>query len=94
MRRRARRALGIDLAQCGLCNDAGKIKGAGLDVFYTEPLPDGHPLYGLDNVLLSAHCADKTKEFQAQSMHFFVENAKRYAAGDTLLNKVDKERGY
>lgn len=73
---------------------AGKIKGAGLDVFYTEPLPAGHALYGLDNVLMSAHCADKTKEFQAQSMQFFVDNVKRYAAGEAPLNVVDKSRGY
>jgi len=80
----------IQTAQC--C--AGKIKGAGLDVFYTEPLPAGHPLYSLDNVFMSAHCADKTKEFQYQSMQMFVDNMQRYAAGEALLNVVDKQRGY
>ena len=37
-----------------------RIKGAALDVFDTEPLPDGHPFYSLENVLLSPHCADHT----------------------------------
>lgn len=36
---------------------AGRIKGAGLDVFRTEPLPAGHPLTGLDNVVLTPHVA-------------------------------------
>ena len=37
-----------------------RIRGAALDVFAQEPLPEGHPMYGLDNLLLSPHCADHT----------------------------------
>ena len=37
-----------------------RIKGAALDVFETEPLPEDSPLYELDNCLLSPHCADRT----------------------------------
>lgn len=37
-----------------------RIKGAALDVFETEPLPDDSPLYELDKCLLSPHCADRT----------------------------------
>lgn len=73
---------------------AGKIRGAGLDVFYEEPLPASSPLYALDNVLLSAHCADRTKEFQVESLHFFCANMRRFISGQPLENIVDKSAGY
>lgn len=51
-----------------VCDDAAlqqkRIKGAALDVTEVEPLPKDSPLYELDNVLLSPHCADRTAEFQ------------------------------
>jgi len=40
---------------------AHKIRGAALDVFAQEPLPAENELWGLDNVLMSPHCADRTK---------------------------------
>jgi phosphoglycerate dehydrogenase-like enzyme len=73
---------------------AGKIRGAGLDVFYEEPLPAESPLYRLDNVLMSAHCADRTKEFQLESLEFFAKNMLNYVHGQALENQVDKRRGY
>jgi phosphoglycerate dehydrogenase-like enzyme len=39
-----------------------RIRGAALDVFDQEPLPQGHPCYRLENVLLSPHCADHTPD--------------------------------
>ena len=71
-----------------------RIKGAALDVFETEPLPEGHVLFGLDNVLLTPHCADRTQNFQEESLDFFVENMRRYVAGEPLQNVVDKAAGY
>jgi len=71
-----------------------RIKGAGLDVFTTEPLPEGHPFYSLDNVLLSAHAADHTADWQEQTMRFFIENFQRYYRGEPLRNIVDKKLGY
>jgi phosphoglycerate dehydrogenase-like enzyme len=44
-------------------------------------------------VFMSPHCADRTKEFQLESMEVFVENMPRYIAGDQLVNVVDKARG-
>ncbi len=41
---------------------AGRIKGAALDVFATEPLPPGHPLTELENVVLSPHMGALTQE--------------------------------
>jgi phosphoglycerate dehydrogenase-like enzyme len=71
-----------------------KIRGAGLDVTYTEPLPTDSPLWDLDNVLLSPHCADRTTTFQAEAIQQFTELAKLYVEGKELFNVVDKETGY
>jgi phosphoglycerate dehydrogenase-like enzyme len=71
-----------------------RIKGAALDVFDCEPLPQGHPLYLLENVLLSAHCADHTASWQDDAMRFFVAQFERFRKGEPLLNVVDKELGY
>ena len=72
----------------------GRIKGAGLDVFTHEPLPDGHPFYKMENVLLSPHCADHTMDWLEQAMGFFLENFDRYSKGEPLRNVVDKKLGY
>jgi phosphoglycerate dehydrogenase-like enzyme len=74
--------------------ESGRIRGAALDVFEVEPLPAGHPFYRLENVLLSPHCADHTRDWLDQAMLFFLENFARYHAGQPLLNVVDKQRGY
>ena len=71
-----------------------RIRGAGLDVVYTEPLPKDSPLWDLDNVLLSPHCADRTTTFQAEAIQQFTELAGRYVEGKELFNVVDKPTGY
>ena len=71
-----------------------RIKGAVLDVFDKEPLADGHPLYGLDNVLLSAHCADHTPDWMEQAMRFFIEQFERFRTSVPLQNIVEKKLGY
>jgi phosphoglycerate dehydrogenase-like enzyme len=70
------------------------IGGAALDVFSEEPLPAGHPFYALDNVLLSAHSADHTPDWQQRAMQLFLDNFERYRNGEPLRNVVDKRRGY
>jgi phosphoglycerate dehydrogenase-like enzyme len=71
-----------------------RIKGAALDVFDQEPLPQGHPFYKLENVLLSPHCADNTPDWLEQSMNLFIAQFKRFQNGEPLLNVVDKKLGY
>ncbi|GFR44249.1 hypothetical protein Agub_g5451, partial [Astrephomene gubernaculifera] len=73
---------------------SGRIRGAALDVFAVEPLPPTSPLWHLDNVLLSPHCADRTKEFQYESLSFFLDNMRRFLAGQPLTNVCDKRSGY
>jgi phosphoglycerate dehydrogenase-like enzyme len=71
-----------------------RIKGAALDVFDHEPLPDGHPFYKLENVLLSPHCADHTPDWLDRAMQFFIEQFERFQKGEPLMNVVDKKLGY
>ena len=72
----------------------GQIKGAALDVFDQEPLPEGHPFYKLENVLLSPLCAYHTPDWLAQAMRFFIGQLERLRKGEPLLNVVDKKLGY
>jgi phosphoglycerate dehydrogenase-like enzyme len=71
-----------------------RIRGAALDVFNQEPLPQGHPFYSLENVLLSPHCADHTPDWQDNAMRFFLAQLERFRDGQTLLNVVNKTLGY
>jgi phosphoglycerate dehydrogenase-like enzyme len=71
-----------------------QIKGAGLDVFEHEPLPAGDPMYRLENVLLSPHTADHTKDWLNQAMRFFMEQYGRFTTGAPLENVVNKSLGY
>ena len=73
---------------------ANRIKGAALDVFEVEPLPVDHPLWSLDNVLLSPHTADHTSDSHDRAMTFFLENLARFERGDALENVVDKQQQY
>jgi phosphoglycerate dehydrogenase-like enzyme len=84
----------IDEAAMVQALSQGLIKGAALDVFDQEPLPSGHPFYKLENVLLSAHCADHTPDWMDLAMRFFLEQFDRYRKGEPLLNVVNKEAGY
>ncbi|PYX32627.1 MAG: hydroxyacid dehydrogenase [Acidobacteria bacterium] len=72
----------------------GRIKGAALDVFDEEPLPEGHPFYRRENVLLSPHCADHTPEWLNDAMRFFIAQYERFRRAEPLLNVVDKKLGY
>ncbi len=74
--------------------EAGRLRGAALDVFEREPLPAGHPFYRLDNLLLSPHCADHFPGWKRRAMELFLENFERFRRGEPLRNLVDKRQGY
>jgi len=73
---------------------AGKIAGAGLDVFAEEPLPRGSKLWKMENVIVTPHVAGQTPRYWERATKLFLENLRRYIAGEELLNVVDKEIGY
>ena len=70
------------------------IRGAALDVFEVEPLPESSPLWSLDNVLISPHTADHTADAHDIAMTFFLENLGRFRRGEALENVVDPQAGY
>jgi phosphoglycerate dehydrogenase-like enzyme len=74
--------------------EQGRLKGAALDVYEEEPLPAGHPLWRLENVLLSPHSADQTVTWLLDATRAFLENLDRFRRGEPLRNLVDKTRGY
>jgi phosphoglycerate dehydrogenase-like enzyme len=84
----------IDEAAIVRALSEGRIKGAGLDVFEHEPLLPESPLYAMENVLLSPHCADNTPDWLDNAMKFFIAQFERFQKGEQLLNIVDKKLGY
>ena len=72
----------------------GVIAGAALDVFATEPLPPESPLWSMPNVIVSPHVSGDVAGWEEQVVAIFVENARRFAAGEPLENLVDKGAGH
>ncbi len=66
---------------------AGALGGAYLDVFATEPLPEGSPLWSLPGVLISAHSAGNSTGHQRNLIELFRSNLQRIAAGQPLINE-------
>ncbi|HEX8393036.1 MAG TPA: D-2-hydroxyacid dehydrogenase [Longimicrobium sp.] len=73
---------------------AGRLRGAGLDVFAREPLPHASPLWTLPNVLVTPHVSGASHRFWRRQTDLIVENIRRYASGGPLRNTVDKKAGY
>jgi len=74
--------------------ESGAIRGAALDVFDTEPLPPEHPFWGMRQVFLSPHTADRVEGFLDPAFDCFLDNLARFARGTPLMNVVDKRSGY
>jgi len=69
------------------------LAGAGLDVTDPEPLPKDHPLWKLENVIITPHIASRSDGEHRRCIELFKENLRRFAAGETFLNMVDKQKG-
>ena len=74
--------------------ESGQLAGAGLDVTDPEPLTAGHPLWAMDNVIITPHLAAESDLQEERTWLLVTENLRRYVAGEPLLNVVDIERGY
>ena len=73
---------------------AGSIAGAALDVTDPEPLPDGHPLWDLDNCIITPHTADTIDMVLPLLADRIRTNVRHLAAGEPLVGLVDASAGY
>lgn len=71
-----------------------RIRGAGLDVFHREPLPEESPLWDMENVLLTPHIGGFSDGANRRAVELMAENIKRFRRGEKLLNIVDLGLGY
>ena len=73
---------------------SGHLAGAGLDVADPEPLPDDSPLWRMPNVLITPHVAIYGTPYRDKWEAILIENCRRFAARQPLLNVVDKANWY
>ena len=74
--------------------EKGAIGGAGLDTSPGEPLPDDHPLWNMDNVVVTPHTAGGSPVRVARIVDVFCDNLERYLEGRPLTGVIDKHKGY
>jgi len=72
----------------------GRLGGAALDVTDPEPLPDGHPLWNMENVIITSHAANTFAMAIPDLRELVKRNVKRFAAGEELEGLVDVKLGY
>ena len=92
----------VDISRGGVTNQkaleaalaAGHLKGAALDVFETEPLPQDSSLWAMENVIITPHCSSVYDGWTLKSVAMFCDNLRRYRNGRPLRNIVDPIRGY
>jgi phosphoglycerate dehydrogenase-like enzyme len=65
-----------------------------LDVFDSEPLPADSPWWQQPNVLVTPHVGGLAPRYAEQVLQIVTENLRRLTAGEPLLNRVDRARGY
>lgn len=90
----------VNIARGAVVNEAAllealeqrRIAGAILDVFATEPLPPHHPLWRMDNVVITPHIAGPSTPEEIAPV--FNDNLARYLAGRPLRHVVDRKQGY
>lgn len=100
--RTKRRAYFINIARggCVVTDDliaalrSGQLAGAGLDVAAPEPLPADSPLWGMPNVLITPHVGIFGTPYREKWEELLLENCRRFARNEPLLNVVDKEQWY
>ncbi len=72
----------------------GRIAGAGLDVFETEPLPDDSSLWHMANVIITPHVAGASPHYWDRATALFCDNLRRFLGDQPLVDEVNPEAGY
>jgi phosphoglycerate dehydrogenase-like enzyme len=102
LRAMKRQAVFVNVARGGVCDEAALLRAlqeqwigaAILDVFAQEPLPPDSRFWRLPNVLMSPHTSGHSRLYETRAAQVFAENLRRYAAGEPLLNVVDRDLNY
>jgi phosphoglycerate dehydrogenase-like enzyme len=74
--------------------ETARLRGAALDVFEHEPLAPDSPLWDREDVLITPHVSGFRAGHWRDAVDLFADNLRRFAAGQPLANRVDKEAGY
>ena len=90
----------VNLARGGIVDEEALVRalrekrlaGAALDVFATEPLPGDHPLWSMDNVIVTPHLGGFHDQYAEEALPTVVENFRKFLAGDTanMINVVKR----
>ena len=92
----------VNLARGGIVDESallerlrsGRIAGAASDVFASEPMPPGDPLWEAPNLIVTPHVAGLEPDYMKRLMELAVDNLARLERGEPLRNEVDRTRGY
>jgi len=80
----------VDLTDLTAALENGTIAGAALDVFETEPLPSGHALWSMPNVIITPHVAAASPRIAERHLATLLENIRLFARGEAPATLVDK----
>ena len=84
----------VDLEDLTASLEAKEIAGAGLDVFEIEPLPAGHALWDMDNVIITPHVAGYSPRIAERHLEVILDNVGRFVRGEGLRNVVNKAQWF
>lgn len=84
----------VDLASLTAALESGEIAGAALDVFEVEPLPSEHPLWRMENVILTPHVAAASPRISERHLATLLDNIRLFVAGKPPATIVDKRKWY
>ena len=84
----------VDLSDLTAALENGEIAGAGLDVFEIEPLPTEHPLWKMENVIITPHIAAASTRVPERHLETLLENIRCFLADKPFLTLADKQNWF
>lgn len=72
----------------------GKLGGAALDVFVTEPLPESSPFWAMENVFLTPHIGGRSPNYTKRMLEILLKNLRTYPNSTSMINCINLESGY